>query len=57
MPQLNNNQYAAQAGDEENEGNNTKRKGVENYREITGVHHDNKVTGVDSDSKITGVKK
>ena len=53
MPQLNNNQYAALAGEEENEENDTKSTGVENNGKITGVRHDNKTSGVDNDNDIT----
>ena len=62
MPQLNNNQYAALAGDEDSDENvydqesYTKSTGVENNGEITGVQHDEKITGVDSDNESTGVK-
>ena len=42
IPQLNNNHYAALAGEEENEGNDN---------ESTGVDNDGKITGVDSDNK------
>ena len=41
IPQLNNNQYAALAGEEDDEGNNNESTGVENDGEITGVRHDN----------------
>ena len=53
MPQLNNNQYAALAGEEENEENDTKSTGVENDSEITWVRHDDKIIGVDSDNERT----
>ena len=53
MPQLNNNQYAALAGEEDDEGNDNKSKGVENDGKITGVRHDDEITGVDSDNEST----
>ena len=37
MPQLNNQQYAALVGEEDDKGNDTVSRGVENYGEITGV--------------------
>ena len=55
MPQLNNNQYASMAGNENDEENNTESTGVENDSKITGVRHDDKITGVDSDNESTGV--
>ena len=48
MPQLNNNQYAALLGKEDNEGNDTESTGVENDSEIIGVRHDEEITGVDT---------
>ena len=51
MPQLNNNQYAALTGREDNEVNDKKSTGVDNDRKITGVRHDEKITGVDSDNE------
>ena len=51
MPQLNNNQYAALVGNEDDEENDTKSTGVENNRKFTGVRHNNEITGVDSDNK------
>ena len=48
MPQLNTNQYAALAGEEEDEDNDTKSTGVGNDGKTTGVRHDKKITGVDS---------
>ena len=51
IPQINNNQYAALVGEEENEGNANKSTGVDNGGEITGVRHDEKITGVDSDNE------
>ena len=53
MPQLNNNQYAALASDEDNEDNDTEITGVENDGKITGVRHNNKIIGVDRDNKST----
>ena len=50
MPQLNNNQYAALAGEENDEQNDTKSEGVENDGKIIEVRHDDKITGVDSDN-------
>ena len=50
MPQLNNNQYASLASEEDNEGNENESTGVDNDGEITGVRHDKKITGVDSDN-------
>ena len=52
MPKLNNNQYAALAGDEDD---NKSWDDQEKKREIIGVQHDDKITGVDSDNRITGV--
>ena len=43
MPQLNNNQYAALAGEEYYEGNDTESTVVDNDGEITGVWHDDKL--------------
>ena len=51
MPHLNKNQYAALAGDEEDEENDTKITGVENDVKITGVRHNNKTIVVDSNYK------
>ena len=51
IPQINNNQYAALANEEENECNNNESTGMENDSEITGVQHDDKISGVDSDSE------
>ena len=56
MPKLNNNQYAALVGNEDDEENDTKRTGVENNSEITGGRHVGKITGVDSDNESTGIK-
>ena len=53
MPQLNNNNYAALAGKEDNEENDTESTGVENDGKITGVQHDEKITGVDSNNEST----
>ena len=50
MPQLNNNQYVALAGEEDDQNNYTESTGVENDGEITGVRHDDKITGLDSDN-------
>ena len=52
IPQINNNQYAAMAGEEDNEGNDNESTGVDNDGEITGVRHNDKITGVNSDNKI-----
>ena len=52
-PQLNNNNYAALVGDEEDKENVTESTGVENDRKTTGVRHDDKTTGVDSDNEST----
>ena len=51
MPQLNNNQYAALVGEEDNENNDTESIGVDNDGKITGVRHDDKTTGVNSDNE------
>ena len=56
MPQLNNNQYAALAGNEDDKENGTKSTEVENKGKITGLRHNDKITGVDSDNESTGVK-
>ena len=56
MPQLNNNQYAALVGNEDNEENDTKLTGVENDGEITGVYYDNEITGLGSNNERTGVR-
>ena len=53
MPQLNNNQYAALAGEEDNEEKDNKITGVDNDGKIIGVRHNNKITGVDSNNKNT----
>ena len=53
MPQLNNNQYAALEGEEDDEDNDTESTGVENDGKIKGVQHGEKTTGVDSDNEIT----
>ena len=53
VPQINNNQYAALAGEGDNEYNDTKSTGVENNGKITVVRHDDKTTGVGSDNKST----
>ena len=50
--QINNNQYAALACEEDNEGNDNKITGVDNNREITGVRQDDEITGVDSNNEI-----
>ena len=55
IPQINNNQYAALAGEEDNEDNDNESTGVDNDVEITGVRHDNEITGVDSDIKSAGL--
>ena len=49
--QINNNQYAALACEEDNEGNDNKSTGVENDGEITGVRHDDEITGMYSDNE------
>ena len=51
MLHLNNNQYAAISGEEDDEDNDTESTGVENNGKITGVRHDDKTKGVDSDKK------
>ena len=51
MPQLNNNQYVALAGEEDDQNNYTESTGVENDGKITGVRHDDKITGVDSNNE------
>ena len=56
MPQLNNNHYAALAGDKGDDANNTKSTGVDNDRKITEVRHDNEITGVDINNESPGVK-
>ena len=56
MPQLKKNLYAALAGKEDDEENDTKSTGVENDDKITGVHHDNKVIEADSNNESTGIK-
>ena len=53
MPQLNNNQYAALAGEEDDEDNDTKSTGVENDSEIKEVRHYEKIIGVHSENEIT----
>ena len=53
MPQLNNKQYAALEGEEDDEENDTESTGVENDGKITGVRHDDKITGLESDNKRT----
>ena len=53
MPQLKNIQYAALAGKEDDEGNDTKSTGVENGGKITGMRHDDEITGVDSNNEST----
>ena len=53
MPQLNNNQYAALAGDKYDEENNTKSELVENDIKIRGVRHDDEITGLNSDNGST----
>ena len=51
IPQINNNQYAALAGKEKNEGNDKESTGVDKDVKITGVRHDDKITEVDSNNK------
>ena len=53
IPQINNNQYAALEGKEDNEGNDNESTGVDNDSKSTGVRHDDKITGVDSNNKRT----
>ena len=53
IPKLNNHQYAALAGEDNDEDNDTESTGVENGGEITGVRHDDNTTGVDRDNKST----
>ena len=53
MPKLNNNQYVALVGEEDDEDKDTKSTGLENNGEITGVRHDNEITGIDSDNEST----
>ena len=53
MPQLNNNEYASLAGEEDYDDNDTESTGVENNCKITGVRHKEKTTGVDSDNYST----
>ena len=52
-PQINNNQYAELAEEEEREGNDNESTGVDNDGEITGVRHDDEIIGVDSDNEST----
>ena len=62
IPHINNNQYAALAGDEDDDENgddqenDTNSTGVENDVEITVVRHDVRITGVDINNDITGIK-
>ena len=49
--QINNNQYAALADEEENADNKNESTGVDNDEKITGVQHKNKITGADSDNE------
>ena len=51
MPQLNNNQYVALSGEENDAQNDTKSAGVENDGKIIEVRHDDKTTGVNSDNE------
>ena len=53
MQQLNNNQYADIAGEEDDEENDTKNTEVENNGKTKGVRHDEKITGVDSENEST----
>ena len=53
MPQLNNNQYAALAG---NEDDNKNWDDQENDTKSTGVENNGKITGVNGDNEIMGVK-
>ena len=57
MPQLNNNQYVALEGEEDNKDNDTKIIGVESDGKITGVRNDKKFTEVDSNNKSTKIRK
>ena len=51
IPQINKNQYALLADEEENEDNDNKSTGVDNDGEITGVRQHEKITGLDSNNK------
>ena len=51
VPQINNNQYAALAEEEENKGNDNEITGVDNCGKITGVRYNDKITGVDSNNE------
>ena len=51
IPQINNNQYAALAGEEDNGGNDNEITGVDNDGEIIGVQHNDEITGLDSDNE------
>ena len=53
MPQLNNNQYAALADEEDDEDNDTESTGAENDGKSIGVRHNEKITGVDTDNERT----
>ena len=53
MPQLNNSPYAALAGKEDDEDNDTEITGVENDSKIAGVENDEKITGVDINNEST----
>ena len=53
MTQLNNNKYAALAGEEEDGDNDTESTRVDNNGKITGVRHNKKTTGLDSDNENT----
>ena len=51
IPQINNNQYAALAGEKDNEGNGNESTGVDSKGEITGVQHNDKTAEVDSENE------
>ena len=53
MSQLNKNQYAALAGEEDDKDNETESTGVQNDGKITGVRQEDKTTGVDIDNVST----
>ena len=57
MTKLNSNQYAALAGEEDDEYNDTRSTGVDNHSKITGVRHDEKITGVDINNESTELGK
>ena len=49
--QINSNQYAALAGKEDNEGNNTESTGVDSDGKIIGFRHYGEITGMDNDNE------